>query len=188
LGRPLRLPAVLSVSKVIPIKKSDGNYFGVCGLLKIDGGGKTLTLIAPNDMDATLVQICTVLSKTISETVLSSEREIIISLREPLHHQPKADVFNQALHRNSPVDDMLNVLCFPILLTYNSEALASGWLADYVNNLKMEIETHFSTFTSKLPENIKQVKVIVFLLPMESIEQLTKAFNACCKKLEGLQA
>ena len=24
-------------------QKSDGNYFGVCGLLKIDGGGKTLT-------------------------------------------------------------------------------------------------------------------------------------------------
>ena len=25
-------------------QKSDGNYFGVCGLLKIDGGGKTLTI------------------------------------------------------------------------------------------------------------------------------------------------
>ena len=27
-------------------QKSDGNYFGVCGLLKVDGGGKTLTFQA----------------------------------------------------------------------------------------------------------------------------------------------
>ncbi|RDL16234.1 dsDNA nuclease domain-containing protein [Pseudomonas jessenii] len=145
-------------------------------------------LIEAGDMDATLEQICKVLDETISETVLSAEREIIISLREPFHHQPKADAFNKALHRNSPVDDMLNVLCFPILLTYDSDALSSGWLADYVDILKTEIEAHFSTFTTQLPENIKQVKVMVFLVPMESIEQLTKAFNARCKKLEELQA
>ncbi|HHY2948728.1 TPA: HamA C-terminal domain-containing protein [Enterobacter hormaechei subsp. steigerwaltii] len=145
-------------------------------------------LIKANDMDTTLEQIREILDETISETVLSAEREIIISLREPLHHQPKADSFNQALHRNSPVDDMLNILCFPILLTYDSAALSSGWLADYVDNLKIEIETHFSTFTSELPENIKQVKVLIFLVPMESIEHLTNAFNARCEKLEELQA
>ncbi|CVE37354.1 Domain of uncharacterised function (DUF1837) [Serratia marcescens] len=145
-------------------------------------------LIKAGDMDTTLEKIRQILDETISETVLSAEREIIISLREPLHHQPKADAFNQALHRNSPVDEMLNVLCFPILLTYDSAALSSGWLSNYVDNLKAEIETHFSTFTSKLPENIKQVKVVFFLVPMESIEHLTNAFNARCKKLEELQA
>lgn len=145
-------------------------------------------MIKANDMDTTLEQIREILDETISETVLSAEREIIISLREPLHHQPKADSFNQALHRNSPVDDMLNILCFPILLTYDSAALSSGWLVNYVDNLKKEIETHFSTFTSELSENIKQVKVLIFLVPMESIEHLTKAFNARCEKLEELQA
>lgn len=145
-------------------------------------------MIKANDMDTTLEQIREILDETISETVLSAEREIIISLREPLHHQPKADSFNQALHRNSPIDDMLNILCFPILLTYDSAALSSGWLVDYVDNLKKEIETHFSTFTSELSENIKQVKVLIFLVPMESIELLTKAFNARCEKLEELQA
>ncbi|MDH1107115.1 dsDNA nuclease domain-containing protein [Pseudomonas otitidis] len=144
-------------------------------------------LIEANDMNATLEQICEVLEGTISETVLSAEREIIISLREPLHHQPKADAFNQALHRNSSVDDMLDILCFPILLTYDSEALSSGWLADYIRNLKIEIETHFSTFITQLPESIKQVKVMVFLVPMESIEQLITAFNARCDQLKKLQ-
>lgn len=144
-------------------------------------------LIKANDMDTALEQIREILDETISETVLSAEREIIISLREPLHHQPKADSFNQALHRNSPVDDMLNILCFPILLAYDSGALSSGWLADYVDKLKIEIETHFSAFTSELPENIKQVKMLIFLVPMESIEHLIAAFNARCEKLEELQ-
>ncbi|EJV4896598.1 DUF4297 domain-containing protein [Escherichia coli] len=145
-------------------------------------------MIKADDMDTTLEQIREILDETISETVLSAEREIIISLREPLHHQPKADSFNQALHRNSPIDDMLNILCFPILLTYDSAALSSGWLVNYVDNLKKEIETHFSAFTSELSENIKQVKVLIFLVPMESIELLTKAFNARCEKLKELQA
>ncbi len=144
-------------------------------------------LIKANDMDTALEQIREILDETISETVLSAEREIIISLREPSHHQPKADSFNQALHRNSPVDDMLNILCFPVLLAYDSAALSSGWLADYVDNLKIEIETHFNTFTSELPENIKQVKVLIFLVPMESIEHLITAFNARCEKLKELQ-
>ncbi|MDU6224228.1 MAG: dsDNA nuclease domain-containing protein [Enterobacter asburiae] len=143
-------------------------------------------LIKANEMKTTLEQIREILDETISETVLSAEREIIISLREPLHHQPKADSFNQALHRNSPVDDMLNIICFPILLTYDSATLSSGWLANYVDNLKIEIETHFNTFTAELSENIKQVKVLIFLVPMESIEHLTKAFNAHCEKLEEL--
>ncbi|MGG5288690.1 dsDNA nuclease domain-containing protein [Pseudomonas shirazensis] len=142
-------------------------------------------LIEADAMETTLEQICGVLDDTISETVLSAEREIIIALREPLHHQPKAEAFNQALHRNASVDDMLNVLCFPILLTYDSAALASGWLADYVNNLKIEIQNHYEALITQLPENVEQVKVMVFLVPMESIAQLTKAFNACCEPLEA---
>lgn len=167
--------------------------FGNAHIVQVPGQDDQLwlglaRLIEAGNMETTLAQICEVLDDTISETVLSAEREIIINLREPLHHQPKADAFNQALHRNSSVDDMLNVLCFPILLTYDSDALSSGWLADYLNHLKKEIEAHFSTFTAQLPENIQQVKVMVFMVPMENIEQLTKAFNARCRKLEELQA
>lgn len=145
-------------------------------------------LIQAGSMDSTLEQICEVLDATISEAALSAEREIIIALREPHHHLPKAETFNQALHRNSPVDDMLNVLCFPILLTYDSVALASGWLADYVNNLKSEIVDHYSALKTQLPENLEQVKIAVFLVPMESVAKLIKAFNDRCQALENLQA
>lgn len=166
--------------------------FGNAHIVQVPGQDDQLWLglarmIKAGDMDTTLEQICKVFDDTVSETVLSAEREIIISMREPLHHQPKADAFNQALHRNSSVDDMLNVLCFPILLTYDSDALSSGWLADYLNHLKNEIEAHFRTFSTQLPKSIQQVKVMVFLVPMECIEELTKAFNARCRKLEELQ-
>jgi len=144
-------------------------------------------LIQAGSMDSTLKQICEVLDATISDAALSAEREIIIALREPHHHLPKAETFNQALHRNSPVDDMLNVLCFPILLTYDSVALASGWLADYVNNLKSEIVDHYSALKAQLPENLEQVKIAVFLVPMESVAKLIKAFNDRCQTLENLQ-
>lgn len=144
-------------------------------------------LIETGSMETTLEQICEILDATISEAVLSAEREIIIALREPHHHLPKAEKFNQALHRNSPVDDMLNVLCFPILLTYDSAALTSGWLADYVNHLKNEIVDHYSDLKTQLPKNIEQMRVAVFLVPMESVAKLIGAFNDRCKTLEDLQ-
>lgn len=144
-------------------------------------------LIEAGSMESTLEKICTILDATISEAVLSAEREIIMTLREPRHHLPKAEKFNQALHRNSPVDDMLNVICFPILLTYDSAALASGWVADYVNHLKTEIIDHYSALKTQLPGNIEQVKVAIFLVPMESVQELIKAFEGRCRTLEDLQ-
>ncbi|MFT0546094.1 Hachiman antiphage defense system protein HamA [Allopusillimonas ginsengisoli] len=138
-------------------------------------------LIEAGSMDFTLQQICKVLDATISEAVLSTEREIITALREPHHHLPKAEKFNQALHRNSPVDDMLKVLCFPVLLTYDSSALVSGWLADYVSHLKTEIIDHYSALTTQLPGGIDQVRVAVFLVPMERVKALIKAFGSRCR-------
>lgn len=166
--------------------------FGNAHIVQVPGQDDQLwlglaRLIEAGNMDVTVEQICKVLDATISEAVLSAEREIIIALREPHHHLPKTEKFNQALHRNSPVDDMLSVLCFPILLTYDSAALASGWLADYVNNLKREIVDHYSALKAQLPENIEQVRVAVFLVPMESVTKLIKAFNDRCKTLEDLQ-
>ncbi|MBX5915350.1 DUF4297 domain-containing protein [Pseudomonas aeruginosa] len=166
--------------------------FGNAHIVQVPGQDDQLwlglaRLIEAGNMDVTVEQICKVLDATISEAVLSAEREIIIALREPHHHLPKTEKFNQTLHRNSPVDDMLSVLCFPILLTYDSAALASGWLADYVNNLKREIVDHYSALKAQLPENIEQVRVAVFLVPMESVTKLIKAFNDRCKTLEDLQ-
>ena len=132
-------------------------------------------------MDQTLKDICNVLDATISRAALTEEREIIVTLREPQHHRPNAEAFNKALHKNAPTQDMLKVLCFPVLLAYDSEVLAGGFLADYVANLKTEVTQHYKTLLSTLPSKIQQVRVVVFLVPMESIRQLVQKFDSLCR-------
>lgn len=138
-------------------------------------------MISTGTMDQTLKEICDVLDATITRVALTEEREIIIALREPHHHLPTAEAFNKALHRNAPAQDMLNVLCFPVLLAYDSEALSGGYLSDYLANLKAEMTLHYNALASTLPAKIKQVRVVVFLVPIESISQLVQKFNTLCK-------
>ncbi len=132
-------------------------------------------------MDQTLQEICDVLDSTISRAALTEEREIIVTLREPHHHLPNAEEFNKALQRNAPAQDMLKVLCFPILLAYDSDALSGGYLSDYLATLKTEVTRHYSALANALPAKIQQVRVVVFLVPIESIQQLVRKFNSLCK-------
>lgn len=138
-------------------------------------------MISAGAMAQTLAQICEVLDNTISKTALSTERDIIVSLREPHHHLPNAEAFKKAMHRNAPAQEMLKVMCFPILLAYDSKALESGYLSDYIANLKQEIINHYSSLKTQLPKKVDQVKVAVFLVPIESIKALISEFNARCK-------
>lgn len=138
-------------------------------------------MISTGTMDQTLKEICDVLDATITRVALTEEREIIIALREPHHHLPTAEAFNKALNRNAPAQDMLNVLCFPVLLAYDSEALSGGYLSDYLAKLKAEVTLHYNALASTLPAKIKQVRVVVFLVPIESISQLVQKFNTLCK-------
>ncbi|MWV18248.1 DUF4297 domain-containing protein [Pseudomonas sp. L-22-4S-12] len=138
-------------------------------------------MIFTGTMDETIKEICAVLDATISKAALTEEREIIISLREPQHHRPTAEAFNQALNRNAPAQDMLNVLCFPVLLAYDSTALEGGYLSDYLTNLQREITEHYEALKGQLTPKVAQVRVAVFLVPIESIQKLVAEFNSICK-------
>ncbi|WP_346010056.1 Hachiman antiphage defense system protein HamA, partial [Pseudomonas viridiflava] len=116
-------------------------------------------MISTGTMDQTLQEICDVLDSTISRAALTEEREIIVTLREPHHHLPNAEEFNKALQRNAPSQDMLKVLCFPILLAYDSGALSGGYLLDYLATLKTEVTRHYSALANALPAKIQQVRV-----------------------------
>ncbi|KHO64085.1 dsDNA nuclease domain-containing protein [Pseudomonas flexibilis] len=160
--------------------------FGNAHVVQSEGEADQLWLgisrmIYTGTMDQTLKDICNVLDATISRAALTEEREIIVTLREPQHHRPNAEAFNKALHKNAPTQDMLKVLCFPVLLAYDSEVLAGGFLADYAANLKTEVTQHYKTLLSTLPSKIQQVRVVVFLVPMESIRQLVQKFNSLCR-------
>ncbi|MDD1149820.1 dsDNA nuclease domain-containing protein [Pseudomonas sp. TNT2022 ID357] len=137
-------------------------------------------MIFTGKMDDSLDDICRVLDATISKAALIAERNIIVTLREPQHHRPTAEKFNAALSRNTRAEDLLKVLCFPILLAYDSNTLAGGYLAQYIINLKAEVTEHYRTLTGKLTSKIDQVRVVVYLVPIQSTVELIAEFDSIC--------
>jgi len=137
-------------------------------------------MIFTGKMDDSLDEICNVLDDTISKTALISERNIIVTLREPQHHRPTAEKFNAALSRNGRAEDLLKVLCFPVLLAYDSNTLAGGYLAQYITNLKAEVTEHYTTLTRKLTPKIDQVRLVVYLVPIQNTVELIAEFDSIC--------
>ncbi|MFS1287510.1 dsDNA nuclease domain-containing protein [Pseudomonas piscis] len=137
-------------------------------------------MIFTGKMDDSLDDICRVLDATISKAALIAERNIIVTLREPQHHRPTAEKFKAALSRNARAEDLLKVLCFPILLAYDSNTLAGGYLAQYIINLKAEVTEHYRTLTGKLTSKIDQVRVVVYLVPIQSTVDLIAEFDSIC--------
>jgi hypothetical protein len=137
-------------------------------------------MIFTGKMDESLEEISRVLDATISKTALIAERNIIVTLREPQHHRPTAEKFNAALSRNARAEDLLKVLCFPILLAYDSNTLAGGYLAQYITNLKTEVTEHYTALTGQLSSKVDQVRVVVYLVPIQSAVELIQEFNSIC--------
>lgn len=160
--------------------------FGNAHIVKRKGESDQLwlglsSMVPVGRMADTVSKVCQTLDTTITSAALTAEREIIISLREPNHLRASSEEFDQALERNAPADAMLKILCFPVLLAYDSEALSSGYLSDYIDKLKREINTHYSALKNQLPRKVAQIKIAVFLVPMESVEKLVEEFNSRCK-------
>ena len=160
--------------------------FGNAHIVKRKGESDQLwlglsSMIPVGSMADTLTKLCETLDSTITSAALTAEREIIISLREPNHLRASSDEFDRALERNAPADAMLKILCFPILLAYDSETLSSGYLSDYIDSLKREINDHYSCLKAQLPKKVAQIKISVFLVPIESVEKLVSEFNSRCK-------
>ena len=138
-------------------------------------------MIFTGKMDESLEEVCRVLDATISKTVLIAERNIIVTLREPQHHRPTAEKFNAAISYNARAEDLLKVLCFPILLAYDSNTLASGYLAQYITNLKAEVAEHYTALTGQLSSKIEQVRVVAYLVPIQSALELIAEFDSICE-------
>ncbi len=114
--------------------------------------------------------------------ILVEERDIILQLREPQHLL--ANSLEDALDRGSPIDVLLEVLCLPILIAYESAVLGAGHSADYQDKLKFEVEERANSLLAALPDNLVEVQVHVFLVPVLNLNALIEQFAA----LVGLDA
>lgn len=127
-----------------------------------------------------LEEVSTNLALAINKAALSKEREIVVTLREANHLLPITQQLEQALMKNAKTEDLLKVLCFPIMLAYDSTALSKGYSPDYIEDLKLEIENIYKGFHSRLPPSISKIRVVVFLIPIENIKKLTENFDKAC--------
>jgi Cap4 dsDNA endonuclease/Cap4 SAVED domain len=107
---------------------------------------------------------------------LKEERETILTLREPLHFLPTS--LEAALARNAPIDGVVDALCIPILLAYDSAVLGAGYFDDYRERLIQEVTAAYEALKPRLPAALKPVKVHIFMVPIECVETLTSHFTS----------
>jgi len=106
---------------------------------------------------------------------LKEERETIITLRQPQHLLPTK--LEAALSRNTPIDDLIDVICIPVLLAYDSAVLSGGYYADYRPRLIEEVTRAYEALKLRLPKSLQLVKMHIFLIPIECVKTLSEQFS-----------
>ncbi|NKN01140.1 HamA C-terminal domain-containing protein [Rhizobium leguminosarum] len=122
------------------------------------------------------------LDEALRTEILVEERDIILQLREPQHLL--ANSLEDALDRGSPIDVLLEVLCLPILIAYESAVLGAGHSTDYQEKLRLEVEERANSLLEALPDSLIEVQVHVFLVPVLELNVLIEQFAT----LVGLDA
>jgi hypothetical protein len=89
------------------------------------------------------------------------------------------------LHRNTPLQEVFDSLCIPVLLTYDSPVISqhSEVTEAFKSDFEEEVLRHRESFAGKvLPLTLK---IHLFLLPLESKAALIQEFD---EKLKLCQA
>lgn len=133
------------------------------------------TLATPKTYDSVLATVLNELSYMLDPDFLKEEREVILTLREPQHLLPTT--LEAALSRNSPVDDLIEALCIPILIAYDSAVLGGGFTTDYRDKLINEITERYVQIKPMLPVEVEEMRVHVFLVPIECVTTLAQQFG-----------
>ena len=98
---------------------------------------------------------------------------------------PHASRLKMLLHRNTPLQDVFDSVCIPVLLTYDSPAISQHTDVTEVfkSTLEQEVLAHRDSFAGKvLPSTLN---IHLFLLPLESKAELMRQFD---EKLKLCQA
>jgi hypothetical protein len=122
------------------------------------------------------------LADALQTEVLKEERNVILQLREPQHLM--ANNLDDALDRGAPIDALIEVLCLPILIAYESTVINGGHAVDYQVKLQAEAEATAAALIAALPNTLFEVQVHIFLVPVLNIDELTTDFA----KLVGIDA
>ena len=99
---------------------------------------------------------------------------------------PHADVLRRLLQPEVSLDLIFQRVCIPVLLTYDSPCVSSHTACDagYARAFEQEINAHYATFKAK--ELPKEMKIHLFLMPLEKKAALVSALDEKLKLLQRL--
>lgn len=133
------------------------------------------TIATADTHEAVLNAALADLEHVLDPDFLKEERETILTLREPSHLLPTS--LEAALARNAPIDGLVEALCIPILVAYDSTVLGAGYAMDYRDRLIGEVQTSYAALKPRLPSTLRNVKVHIFLVPIECVATLAGHFT-----------
>lgn len=99
---------------------------------------------------------------------------------------PHAGALNTLLSENKSLDEIFARACIAVLLTYDSQCLTQHVKCDakYAAAFEAEILRHYASFAGKnLP---KEVDIHLFLLPLNTKEELLKSLDGKLKALQNI--
>jgi hypothetical protein len=127
--------------------------------------------------DQIIASVMSELENCLEPEFLSNERELLLTLREPQHLRPTSRTLERALQRNTPLDELLSILCIPVLFAYDSNVLSAGYTSDYQVKLVDEVIAQYKALKLQLPQSVQAIKVHIFLVPVESTQTLADLFS-----------
>ncbi|KST57979.1 hypothetical protein AO398_23700 [Methylobacterium sp. GXS13] len=133
-------------------------------------------LVAADSHRAVIDEVLAELRTAVTRDVLMEERDIIIQLREPRHL--RADTLDGILVSTGKTSDLLRVVRLPILVAYDSATLGAGFNAAYLTLLKREVRDEYDQIKAGIDDELRDVEVSLFLVPVECAATLARTFEA----------
>lgn len=137
-------------------------------------------LVTASTHHAVITEVFAELRTALTRDVLLEERDIIIQLRQPRHL--RANSLDEILTSTSKTSDLRKVIRLPILVAYDSATLQAGFDAEYVGRLQQEVEDEYERIKSEIGDELKDVEVSLFLVPVECAATLAVDFE---RRLRG---
>lgn len=113
-----------------------------------------------------------VIKSTLDPSFLKKERQVIIDLFEPSHYS--CTEITDAFKENAPIDKLLEVLCVTVLVIYNSQQFNHP--DNYKKLIEEEMQENFSELINNVPDEVKSLKIYLFMIPAEDVGKLKKRF------------
>lgn len=130
-----------------------------------------------SNIDQAIRAVIVELENHLGKNYLRSEFAAIRNKVDSTH--PQKEKLEMLLHENTSLDQIIDRLVIPVLLTYDSTALSGHTEVTqaYKQDFKEEIAKHHQAFAKKMTDKIDLV-VKLILVPLSTKEALTSAFDA----------